>query len=356
MQNPERVELVRLRLGLTKIGFAKALGVDRKTIQRFYSGDELSDVVMARLCQIAKYPKEFFEKPSFEYPNPDGVSFRSLRSLTASARDSALAAGALAFEVDDWITARFELPQHTVPRVNNRSPADAAAAVRSCWGIGYRPISNMVNLLESRGVRVFSLVEETRHLDAYSFWRNEKPYVFLNTLKTPEHSRFDAAHELGHLVMHRHTGSAHKSAEDEAHTFASAFLMPRADLLAQIPRVTSLNDLIEAKKRWRVSVAALNYALHKIGVISSWHYRGYCIELNKLGRSNEPNGIEPETSQVWAKVLTALWREGVTLGHIASELALPEKELSNLLFGIAAPPLSSKSSAGALRLVGASTP
>jgi Zn-dependent peptidase ImmA (M78 family)/plasmid maintenance system antidote protein VapI len=340
MQNPERVELVRLRLGLTKIGFAKTLGVDRKTIQRFYDGDELSEAMMARLCQISGYPEDFFEKPSVEYPNPDGVSFRSLRSLIASARDSALAAAALAFEIDDWITARFDLPQHTLPQVNNRSPADAAAAVRSYWGIGTRPIGNMLNLLEARGVRVFSLVEETRHLDAYSFWRNDKPYIFLNTLKTPEHSRFDAAHELGHLVMHRHTGSAHKSAEDEAHTFASAFLMPRADLLAHMPTVRSLSDLIEAKKRWRVSVAALNYALHKIGVISSWHYRGNYIELNKGGRHVEPNGIQPETSQVWTKVLTALWREGTTLGHLARELSIPERELSNLLFGIVAPPPS----------------
>ncbi len=282
MLNPERVELVRLRLGLTKIGFAKALGVDRKTIQRFGSGSELSDSVMARLNQISGYPKEFFAKDTFDYPNTDGVSFRSLRSLTASGRDGALAAGALAFEIDDWITARFELPGHTLPQVNNKSPADAAAAVRSYWEIGTRPIGNMVNLLESHGVRVFSLVQETRHLDAYSFWRNQKPYIFLNTIKTPEHSRFDSAHELGHLVMHKHTGSGHKSAEDEAHTFASAFLMPRADLLAHMPVVRSLNDLVEGKRRWRVSAAALNYALHKIGVISAWHYRGYYIELNKL--------------------------------------------------------------------------
>jgi Zn-dependent peptidase ImmA (M78 family)/DNA-binding XRE family transcriptional regulator len=337
MQNPERVELVRRRLGLTKIGFAKILGVDRKTLQRFEDGGEMSDAVIARLCDVSSYPKEFFEKSDFEYPNPDGVSFRSLRSLTAAARDGALAAGALAFEVDDWIKDRFDLPDHSLPRANNTSPEAAAASLRSYWGIGNRPIGNMINMLESHGVRVFSLVEETRHLDAYSFWRNERPYVFLNTLKTAEHGRFDAAHELGHLVMHRHSGSGHKSAEDEAHAFASEFLMPRADLLAHIPVVREFDDLIKAKKRWRVSVAALNYALHKLGVISDWRYRGFCIELNRLGRSNEPEGIEPETSQVWIKILSALWREGTTLSHVAKNLSIPERELSNLLFGIAAP-------------------
>jgi Zn-dependent peptidase ImmA (M78 family) len=263
-----------------------------------------------------------------------------------------LAAGALAFEIDDWIRHRFELPEHSIPHLNNQTPVAAAAAIRAAWGIGEKPIANMVNLLEAHGVRVFSLVEETRHLDAYSFWRNEKPYVFLNTLKTAEHSRFDAAHELGHLVMHRHTGSNHKTAEDEANAFASAVLIPPNDLVAKLPRAQSLRQIIQWKKRWGVSAAALNYALRKNELISEWHYRGNYIQLNKLGRENEPDAMERETSQVWRKILTALWAEGVSTSHIARELSLPEREISNLLFGItAALSMPSVSSNRSLRLV-----
>ncbi|NBB50996.1 ImmA/IrrE family metallo-endopeptidase [Rhizobium sp. CRIBSB] len=290
---------------------------------------------MDRLCAISGYSRLFFEKSSVDYPSPDGVSFRSLRSLTAGPRDAALAAGALAFEIDDWIRQRFELPEHSIPQLNNRTPVAAAAAVRAAWGIGEKPIANMVNLLEAHGVRVFSLVEETRHLDAYSFWRNEKPYVFLNTLKTAEHSRFDAAHELGHLVMHRHMGSNHKTAEDEANAFASALLIPPNDLVSKLPRAQSLQQIIQWKKRWGVSAAALNYALRKNDLISEWHYRGNYIQLNKLGREHEPEGMERETSQVWKKILTALWAEGVSISHIARELSIPEREISSLLFSIA---------------------
>lgn len=340
MQNPERIELVRLRMGLTKIGFARALGVDRRTIQRFESGaNELSPKCMSALVELSGYPLDFFSNEGLDYPDPSSVSFRSLRSLTATTRNAALAAGALAFELDDWINVRFELPPHSLPRLENYEPTQAALALRANWGIGERPIRNMINMLESHGVRVFSLSEETRHLDAYSFWRNETPYVFLNTEKTPEHSRFDCAHELGHLVLHRHGGPSHRSAEDEANAFASAFLMPVADLKAHIPVVNHFRDLLIAKKRWRVSVAALAYTLNKTGVISDWHYRGYCIELNKYDRANEPAGIEPETSQVWQKILTHLWREGVTISHIANDLKIPEREISNLLFGIAGAPV-----------------
>jgi Zn-dependent peptidase ImmA (M78 family) len=336
MPNPERVELVRRRLGLTKIGFAALLGVDRKIIQRFEAGTaELPPACLLRLCEVSGYPEDFFYKPSPEYPNPYGVSFRSLRSLTAGARDAAIAAGAIAFEFDDWISERYELPEHSLVQIESRSAAESAAYLRAKWGIGERPIGNMVNLLESRGVRVFSLAEETRHLDAYSLWRNDKPYIFLNTVKTTEHFRYDAAHELGHLVMHRHSGSAHPSAEHEAQTFASAFLMPPDDLKAEIPYVRSLNDLISMKRRWGVSVSALNYSLHKIGKISDWHYRNYYMALAKVGRENEPNPLPPETSQVWAKILTDLWRQGMPLSRVADALRLPERELNDLLFGIA---------------------
>lgn len=353
MFSPDRVELVRLRLGLTKIGFAEQLGVDRKTIQRFESGDaDLSTDSQERLMRLSGFPRAFFEKGPPEYPNPEGVSFRSLRSLTAGARNAAMAAGALAFELDDWISERYNLPAHalTPERVSVSSPAHAAIQLRAEWGIGARPIGNMINLLESRGIRIFSLVEETRHLDAYSLWKNDKPYIFLNTLKTMERSRFDAAHELGHLILHRHTGSAHIKAESEADEFASSFLMPEDDLKAEIRWVRNLHEIIQGKRRWGVSAAALAYRLHKMGKISDWHYRGYCIELGKLGQGVEPNPMPRETSQVWTKVLTDLWRQGISISRLAERLSIPERELSGLLFGIATP-VSAATSTTPLRLL-----
>src|ERR1700694_437139 len=57
----ERVELDRLRLGLTKIGFAELLGVDRKILQRFdNSTGELPEHCLNRLCAHSGYPNDFF--------------------------------------------------------------------------------------------------------------------------------------------------------------------------------------------------------------------------------------------------------------------------------------------------------
>ncbi|WP_419757134.1 ImmA/IrrE family metallo-endopeptidase [Teredinibacter turnerae] len=73
------------------------------------------------------------------------------------------------------------------------------------------------------------------------------PFVFLNTKKTAERCRFDAAHELGHLVMHCHGAPQGQEAEKEANAFASAFLMPRRSVLANAPRSATLKSLISHK-------------------------------------------------------------------------------------------------------------
>ena len=49
-------------------------------------------------------------------------------------------------------------------------------------------------------------------------------------------------------------------------------------MLAHAPRLASIDHLIKLKKIWRVSVAALTYRLHSVGVLSDWHYQSLYIE------------------------------------------------------------------------------
>jgi Zn-dependent peptidase ImmA (M78 family) len=289
-----------------------------------------------RLASALAFPRPFFFRDVIDPIDPLAASFRSFTSMTARERDAALSAGELAYELTDWVRDKFTLaPADLLDQSHERDPVGAARMLRQHWGIGERPIAHMVKLLEAKGVRVFSLAENTKTVDAFSCWRNEEPYVFLNTFKSAERSRFDAAHELAHLVLHRHGGPQQgRQAEQEAHAFASAFLMPNDDVAAALPFVASLDQVVRAKKRWGVSVAALAYRLHKMGRVSDWQYRTFCIQINRKYKDSEPLGLPQERSSIWQTVLTALWREGVSRNHIAAELDLPDDEIENLLFGL----------------------
>ncbi len=337
MFNPARLTLARRRRKFTKKALALALKVDQKTIIRYEIGDvEPPEESLAALSEALQFPISFFFGADVDEPVADAVSFRSLSTIPARDRDAALAAGAFAFLLDDWVEERFNLPPADLLEFREYSDPEAAARMlREKWGLGERPIRNMVHLLEAKGVRVFSLVENVRSLDAFSMWRRDIPYICLNTTKSAERGRFDAAHELGHLVLHKHGGpQGGRLAEDEANKFASAFLMPEAEVKAKLPRVDTLHQIMEGKKYWKVSLAALNYRLHKLCITSDWHYKHFCIQIAEKYRTEEPYSIAREISVVWAKVFGSLRSEGINKHKIANDLALPVFEVENLVFGL----------------------
>ena len=325
---------------MTKKALAGSVGISPLTLTRIENG-ETKDPEHATVCSLAaslRYPVSFFYGDDIEELSTEAVSFRSLSSMSAKERDAALAAGALACYFDDWISQRFNLPEPMLPDLRHENPISAASRLRSTWQLGSRPIPNLLKLLEAKGVRVFTLAEHNKNVDAFSCWRGQTPLVFLNTYKSPERSRFDTAHELGHLVMHMHGGGKGRDREREADQFASAFLIPRDDLLANIPRTPTVNQLIKAKARWGVSVAALARSIYDAGAISEWHYRGLCKKISKYGyRVNEPESRSRERSVVWGKVMRQLWKEKITTEKISHELGVPVDEIDSMLGQLATP-------------------
>ena len=236
---PTRLTLARRRRMLMKNRLAEMVGLTPRSITAYESGEaEPTSASIDALAAALRFPAEFFFRPEVEEIPVDGASFRSMASMTAGQRDAALSAGLLAFELSEWVDERFRLPASDVPRFESYQPEAAADALRARWGLGEKPIRNMVHLLEAKGVRVFSLAEQCLSVDAFSLWRAGHGFVFLNTMKSAEHGRFDAAHELGHLVLHGHGGPQGREAELEANAFASAFLMPRAAASSAVPCAT----------------------------------------------------------------------------------------------------------------------
>lgn len=342
--NPSRLRLARKRRGLNKVELSRRAGISVKSLGDFEKGRaKPSPSAVDSLAAVLRFPVAFFHRPELEEPSPDGVSFRSLSTMSAGKRDAALAAVALAFELCHWVESQFDLVSPDLPSLHEYPPADAAMVLRNYWGYGVKPMGNMIAVLESHGIRVFSLSERGKEVDAFSLWYKGAPFVFLNTMKTVEHGRMDAAHELAHLVLHRHGAISGRDVEKDARVFASAFLMPGESLTANVGKLVgpSFATLAATKRHWGVSMAALALRLNQLGLLTDYNYRGVCIELSKFGRTREPHGIaERETSVVLAKVFAMLKESGTTKADVAKQLDLYVEDLDALIFGISPLPVS----------------
>ncbi len=334
--NPQRLSVARRRHGYTKTALASEINVSVRMITAYERGEKQPGPFnLQRLGQTLRCPVAFFDGDDLDEPPIDGTSFRALSTLTAREREQVRGSAAIALAFSDWIDERFNPPAPDVPQYQGVDPTTAAMGVREEWGLGERTAPNMVHLLEAHGVRVFSLVEECSSVDAFSFWRGEVPHVFLNTVKTAEHRRMDAAHELGHLVLHWRGTARGLDAEKEAVEFASVFLMPEGSVLANAPQGGTLDQLIAAKRKWGVSLPALVYRMHEVDLLTDWQYRSLFIEISKTGlRKKERNGIRPETSKLLSKVFASMLEGGVTRNAIADDLAIHPEELDRLAFGL----------------------
>ena len=353
---PGRLSLARKRRRLTAKALAEQAGLAVDTISRLENGlNKPDELTIARLARALDFPVGFFSASDPQEIDFGAVSFRSFSKMSARERDAAIAAGSLGLQLNAWIESKFGLPPANLIDLSYETdPEVAAHLVRQHWGLGEKPIGNMLGLLETQGVRVFSLSESTASVNAFSFWQDSKPFVFLNNFKTAESSLFDIAHELGHLVMHKHGGPKDpRSVEREANLFASAFLMPASDVKARVPRPVTLDVVLRAKTRWRVSAMAMAHRLNRLGMLSEWSYKSVCVELGKRGfRTSEPGGIDRETSIIWRKILSELWLERITKATIADELCLPLDELEGLIWKLAdASDRPDPTSAGPLRAV-----
>lgn len=338
--NARRLELARRRRGLTQVELSKRTGISARSLTAYEGGMQVpTQESCESLAKALDFPIEFLFGDDLDEPTAESASFRAYTTMTARERDRALGAGAIALEVARWIDARFNLPKPAIPDLHGFEAEAAAQALRERWDIGERPIKNTIHLLEVHGVRVFSLSQDTKKLNAFSHWQGEIPFVFLNTMKSAESGRFDACHELGHLALHQHGGPQGREAELEADRFAAAFLMPRADVLAHAGsfRYPTVATLLKWKKRWNVSAFALVRRLFDLELITAWSYRTLCIELSKQGaRTSEPDGGDRETSQIMDKVFTSLRDEQVSKRDVARELKIPVNDLEEFIFGLVA--------------------
>lgn len=271
-----RLREAREARGLSAASLAEVVGISRQVISQYEHGQTApTPDNLYLIAATLNLPVAFFLQPPRAAADRT-VFFRSLAAATKGERAKAERRLDWLEDLIKYLEKFVEFPAVAFPDLSPWSRSggawtageiDAVAQeIRQQWGTGSGPIGNMIGLLESRGGVVTKGVVETASIDAFSvrLESDHRPAFFLGADKdSAARSRFDAAHELGHHVLHAAVkpkrlmnAAERKAVEREAHQFASAFLLPASEFARDL-RAPTLDAMRIAKSRWAVSIGAM---------------------------------------------------------------------------------------------------
>lgn len=302
------LKAARETAGKSQEEFAAELGISRATLSGFENGHVAIDSAkLLKASKILGVPvTDFFKDREEEM----ALLFRAAEDVVPKAEvRSRLRRFCEAYreleEIAGVADALLMPPEYTYsPHLHSKHLVFArqvALSERERIGLGlYDPIENIFKLLDENGVRLLDVNIDQD--DLYGLSGFSKQYgmcILVNTQNTMERNIFTAAHEYGHLLMHR---SFYRSAdlseaterdpdlEEMANVFAANFLVPEVglrDVWAKNAgrKEVKLEDLVFLKHHFRVSTKVIVRRLKDISLISERE----CDELMARAYKAQPD-------------------------------------------------------------------
>ncbi len=294
---PYRLTQARKFRGKTMTELADEISKTSQVVSQYENGKtDPSYESIEKISKFLNFKIPFFYKPIVNINTT--LFFRDIKKNTKSMREKLISASQIIQEMKFEIDKMVNFPALNLGGCDNlisesgydlteEMIASIANKLRQHWKLGYGPISNMVNLLENNGIIVLRNFFDSFNVDGVSWWANNTPFIILSEDKDNGiRSRFDIAHELGHIILHKNISDIEnlntedfKRIEKEANIFASNFLMPQETFSREVVSV-AFDNFIALKKRWKVSIASMLYKSKDLKLINENQYKYLLIQLN----------------------------------------------------------------------------
>lgn len=313
--NGERLRMARAYRGLTSTEFAGKLGVTKQAVYQLESGKNSPRLeTLLQIANLLDFPREFFYQwDRKELVRTANTFFRAQLTTHKTEQISQMEKIKILARIHMFLQNYVDFPSLNIPEFRfiegEFDFEDIANDLRKSWCIGDGPITNMVRLLERNGFIVTSLPVGSSQIDAFSMGYEEDGqshyYIVLGSDKDSAVRRqFDAAHELGHCLLHNWiTGDDGgrveiRERESEANRFAAAFLMPKESFLADLIYPNKLDFYVSLKKRWKVSIASMIVRAFHLEAINANQYHYLMRQVTRRGwRHREPLDDELKVDQ-----------------------------------------------------------
>lgn len=301
--NPKRLKEARLyrKFSLEELG--EAVGITRQAVSQFENEKSIPEFeTLLKISRVLNFNINYFLQGIDDDIVIGNTYFRALFSSNKKDLVSQEIKAYYVARVRYFLSQYVDFPRLNLPTeelIVGESIDEIANNARDFWGLGRKPIHNMISLMEQNGV-VMTQVSSNEKIDAfyqYSEIFGETYYtIVLGTEKyTFVRRQFSVAHELGHILLHEENNDLndldrkdYRKREEEANSFASAFLMPKDEFIQDAALYpTKLNHYKELKKKWKVSIGAMIKRSFDLELISSNQYQYLQRQISAKGWKNK---------------------------------------------------------------------
>lgn len=307
----ERLNLARKKAGYSLRSLAEALDkeVSAQAIGKYERGEMMpGSGVLLRLANILDVSIEYLLSNQVE--KLEAVEFRKLSGTSAKDRAKVEATvidhlqryfaveEILNMESEQWNDAQFGDCHLEVEGDGELLSIN----LRKEWNLGLDPIPNMTALLEDQGFKVLVIPLPEKVFGLTCLVRRQRqakqvPVIIVNQDITLERRRLTLAHELAHRLLDEKSPVDHEKASN---VFAGAFLIPKQHLVREIGHsrnALGYKEIIQLKRMYGVSAAALLVRLRQLGIIDSSTLAYAFQTFARKWRKTEPIPIEVSGSE-----------------------------------------------------------
>lgn len=337
----EAIQLARESRGMTQNKLALETSIPQANISQFERGEkQITKDALMKISIALDYPTTFFERDIV--PRGLGVSgifHRKKLSIPMHTLKKIQAEFSIRISEIESLLNNVEIKSannfHNYKIDEYENVEQIAEIVRAQWKMPLGPVKSVIETIENAGGIVFKYDLGTLKIDSQSQWISDiPPLFFVNKAIPTDRIRFTLAHEIGHVVMHKYPTL---NTEDEANRFASAFLMPKDEILEDLIPF-SFEKTVSLKIKWKVSIAAIIMRAFQLGVITFSQKRRYFTRLSALGyRTEEPIELpDEEPSLVRKLVETCRVELGFSFKDFCNVLSISERDFRTRYLGMPA--------------------
>lgn len=208
--NGERLKIARMWRDLSATQLAGLTGFSRQTISMLENGKLMNPefATVQKLGEKLGFPITFFLEEAKINLNESTTYFRSLLTTNKKYRVEQEEKIKFIAIVYNMLSEYLEFEKVNLPQIpTNATPQEAANILREYWGLGNRPIENIVYLAENNGLIVTDFETATGDVDAFSHKITSddmETYLigYSKNKRTAARIHFDVAHEIGHILLH----------------------------------------------------------------------------------------------------------------------------------------------------------